>query len=639
MDVLVEQTDPKTGRKVFRYIDKKGKPGRLVSKRQHLLDLKGQGKLAGLNISEINFSSKRKRSVSCDVIMEFSSDLMISLNPDKTLEGARDLQQVDDDTGVGVVLQGHSSELGMEWAGAADKNMFDNKSSVNFNDEKGGDIDGIAAMLPNPASLVDKPPGGGMNPDHIFTSDAINYAVRYIGCMEVNTSMKVLDFETRSAIVKECINRVCEAGGKAQNEFGRRRGDRKIQSMLGDTVTLSRAGTNVQLTITSLCLCLSDLDSGRVIHQHEMPNISFASGGDADTLDYIAYVANDGGGGRACYVLECGGGLAQDVITTVGQAFELRFKVFLKKSGGNQAVNGSVVDGDGIDEVSEVGSSAGISASIYSISDVGVGTNDTSDHDEEDNNELTVKTQNEIVKKEAAIASLKVSETISDLSEVCIYLDKLRTEENCCSYVIEPEVKENILRSLTEEDTSSSCDFFEILSSSQCIREFFLNEIVQEAINFGTQKTILKSFPPDLQSNFCQRLINEMSSTAPRLLCLIIKFCCKPNEPITEKQVRKVVQLSSQLTSCINQKNSSLQKLISLKLKLSSITNSGLDFLHDVGITQSSRSLQRDNEYLASISKDSIIEELRDKSFSYLVDNLDKVVNGTLVNFTSVSHC
>ena len=64
------------------------------------------------------------------------------------------------------------------------------------------------------------------------------------------------------------------------------------------------------------------------------PHHSFASGGDGetDTLDYVAYVAKDGKvrtvvrcestavqGGRACYVLECGGGLAQDVITTVGQ--------------------------------------------------------------------------------------------------------------------------------------------------------------------------------------------------------------------------------------------------------------------------------------------------------------------------------
>ena len=35
-------------------------------------------------------------------------------------------------------------------------------------------------------------------------------------------------------------------------------------------------------------------------------------------------MAKDGAGGRACYVLECSGGLAQDVITTIGQAFELR---------------------------------------------------------------------------------------------------------------------------------------------------------------------------------------------------------------------------------------------------------------------------------------------------------------------------
>lgn len=51
-----------------------------------------------------------------------------------------------------------------------------------------------------------------------------------------------------------------------------------------------------------------------------------------DTLDFIAYVAKDARFGRACFVLECGGGLAQDVITTIGQAFELRFKEFLKKT-------------------------------------------------------------------------------------------------------------------------------------------------------------------------------------------------------------------------------------------------------------------------------------------------------------------
>jgi len=50
-----------------------------------------------------------------------------------------------------------------------------------------------------------------------------------------------------------------------------------------------------------------------------------------ETLDFVAYVAKDDLMGRACHVLECGGGLSEDVITTIGQAFELRFKEYLKK--------------------------------------------------------------------------------------------------------------------------------------------------------------------------------------------------------------------------------------------------------------------------------------------------------------------
>lgn len=45
----------------------------------------------------------------------------------------------------------------------------------------------------------------------------------------------------------------------------------------------------------------------------------------------MAYVAKDDTQRRACHVLECGQQLAQDVITTIGQAFELRFKMFLSE--------------------------------------------------------------------------------------------------------------------------------------------------------------------------------------------------------------------------------------------------------------------------------------------------------------------
>ena len=75
---------------------------------------------------------------------------------------------------------------------------------------------------------------------------------------------------------------------------------------------------------------------------------------------------------------------------------------------------------------------------------------------------------------------------------------------------------------------------------------------------------------------------------------------------------------------------------MSLKLKLFNITNAGLNFLNDLGVTQSSRSWQKDCDFLASLSKDYIIEQLKKRSFHFLVDNLDKVIDGELVNFTSV---
>ncbi|KAK7809914.1 hypothetical protein U0070_000781 [Myodes glareolus] len=68
----------------------------------------------------------------------------------------------------------------------------------------------------------------------------------------------------------------------------------------------------------------------QIIANHHMQSISFASGGDPDTTDYVAYVAKDPVNRRACHILECCDGLAQDVIGSIGQAFELRFKQYLQ---------------------------------------------------------------------------------------------------------------------------------------------------------------------------------------------------------------------------------------------------------------------------------------------------------------------
>lgn len=95
---------------------------------------------------------------------------------------------------------------------------------------------------------------------------------------------------------------------------------------------MDNAGTNVTLRVSSKFLSLDSLENGDEIAKHDMPKISFASGGDPDTLDFVAYVAKNVQDWRACYVLECGGGQASDLIAAIGQAFELRYNEFFNKS-------------------------------------------------------------------------------------------------------------------------------------------------------------------------------------------------------------------------------------------------------------------------------------------------------------------
>lgn len=56
--------------------------------------------------------------------------------------------------------------------------------------------------------------------------------------------------------------------------------DRRIQRILGDAPHMEHAGSDVALTISSGCLRISTLEGSNVVACHDMPNISFASGGD-----------------------------------------------------------------------------------------------------------------------------------------------------------------------------------------------------------------------------------------------------------------------------------------------------------------------------------------------------------------------
>ncbi|EDV39142.1 uncharacterized protein Dana_GF24647 [Drosophila ananassae] len=160
---------------------------------------------------------------------------------------------------------------------------------------------------------------GCIYPDDVIMGVGVAFNVRYTGCVEVKTSMKSLDFETRTQLARECINRVCEAAGLKSA------GKRRLCSFISDRPSMQHAGTNITINVSSRALTLSNVESGEVIANHNMPRISFASGGDNDTLDFLAYIAKNEDEWRACYVLECAGGQSEDLIVTIGKAFALRF--------------------------------------------------------------------------------------------------------------------------------------------------------------------------------------------------------------------------------------------------------------------------------------------------------------------------
>ncbi|KAG8431739.1 hypothetical protein GDO86_020244 [Hymenochirus boettgeri] len=118
-------------------------------------------------------------------------------------------------------------------------------------------------------SFVNKPTRGWLHPDDKVMGPGVPYLVRYMGCVEVLQSMRSLDFNTRT-----------QTSGRSLN------------SILGKS-NLKFAGMPITLTVSTSSLNLMASDCKQIIANHHMQSISFASGGDPDTAEYVAYVAKD----------------------------------------------------------------------------------------------------------------------------------------------------------------------------------------------------------------------------------------------------------------------------------------------------------------------------------------------------------
>ncbi|KAJ7308466.1 hypothetical protein JRQ81_009017 [Phrynocephalus forsythii] len=177
-------------------------------------------------------------------------------------------------------------------------------------------------------SFISKPVQGWLHPDERVVSPGVSYIVRYMGCIEILRSMRSLDFNTRTQVTR--FHPKASQGGREGlwPATDNHPPNKALFSILGKS-NLHFAGISIAVNISVDGLNLRIPTTQQIIANHHMQSISFASGGDTDTADYVAYVAKDPINQRACHILECCDGLAQSVINTVGQAFELRFKQYL----------------------------------------------------------------------------------------------------------------------------------------------------------------------------------------------------------------------------------------------------------------------------------------------------------------------
>uniref|UniRef100_A0A8C8E1V4 SHC-transforming protein 4 n=1 Tax=Oryzias sinensis TaxID=183150 RepID=A0A8C8E1V4_9TELE len=150
---------------------------------------------------------------------------------------------------------------------------------------------------------------------------------KYMGSVEVTQSMRTLDFETRMQVTREAISRLCEKTAVKT----KRAASKGPSAVLGE-INMQFSGSKAILTVSTNSVTLMAASTLQRIAHHPMQAISFASGGDPDMTDYVAYVAKDLFNKRACHILECPHGRASEVLNSIGQAFEARFRQLLSQT-------------------------------------------------------------------------------------------------------------------------------------------------------------------------------------------------------------------------------------------------------------------------------------------------------------------
>lgn len=188
-------------------------------------------------------------------------------------------------------------------------------------------------------NIMERPKEGWLHDDAALTAgdEGIFYSfpVFFAGSIQLKESLRSLDMQEQTDLTRELIAVVAEKAG-VRNAADRPANEalkRKFFKFLSSPITVGQV--EVSLCISSSALAIgppqelmksAGVSLNGFLAMHDMKTVSLAAGGELRDYDLVAYVAKDSVGNRECYVFDCGG-LADEVLTTMGQAFVLAQQV------------------------------------------------------------------------------------------------------------------------------------------------------------------------------------------------------------------------------------------------------------------------------------------------------------------------
>jgi hypothetical protein len=172
-------------------------------------------------------------------------------------------------------------------------------------------------------------------------------------------------------------------------------------------------------------------------------------------------------------------------------------------------------------------------------------------------------------------------------------------------------------------------------SIQKILADLFSSKLLEQVLSLGLKKdNPLSNFPPDLNKNLYQEIIDFAFIHATDLLLTLLTLTVKHESPIEAKDVVHLAFLFATLAEFVSSDNNVMKKTKSIALKSSGLTNQGLDSLSSVGAAVSSRAFRNERDMLAGASEEIAKQYAKKGVAQYCFDNMDLQVNHEMHHFT-----